>query len=274
MNDKMTLCLKRCITWSILNSRSFASSTTIDSEEVEKYERLTSEWWTELGGARGLHAMNRLRVPFIRDGLIAEGAADKENIDTATPLKGISILDVGCGGGILSEALARLGASVTGVDAAPNMIKVAQRHAKENNLSINYSFTSIEDFSNNHFEGFDAVAASEIVEHVTKKEEFLAACSKCLKPNGSMFITTINKTILANLLAIYVAENIIKLVPKGTHQIENCIEPHRLQRMLEDCHLRTKVVHGMTYNFFTNTWHWCFDSSVNYALHAVKIQDS
>lgn len=138
-------------------------------------------------------------------------------------------------GGILSEALARLGAQVTGIDANSSLIDVAKKHSKESSLHINYVYTSIEEHSKMNAEKYDAVAASEIVEHVTEKDNFISSCSACLKPAGSAFITTLNKTFLANLLGVYLVENVLNLVPKGTHQFDKFIEPHKLQRLLEDC---------------------------------------
>lgn len=156
-------------------------------------------------------------------------------------------------------------------------------------MNINYCFGTIE----NHYEErgvlYDAVVASEILEHVSEKEQFITSCANCLKPFGSLFITTINKTFLANILAICVAENFLQVVPKGTHQHEKFISPIKLQRLVEDSkknktepahakcfdkyfldNIQTKLIHGMAYNIITNRWHWISDTSVNYALHGVK----
>lgn len=247
-----------------------ATSTTVDNLEIENFEKLASEWWNEYGPTKGLHSMNKLRVPFIRDGLINEGVVSKNAINTPAPLKGLSVLDVGCGGGILSESLARLGAQVTGIDANSSLIDVAKKHSKDNSLQIDYIYTSIEEHSKMNAGKYDAVTASEIIEHVTEKENFISSCSACLKVTGSVFITTLNKTFLANLLGVYLVENMLDLVPKGTHQFEKFIEPHKLQRLLEDYNMRTKLIHGMFYNIVTNQWHWCSNTSINYCLHAVK----
>lgn len=194
-------------------------------------------------------------------------------------------------GGILAEPLSRLGAHVTGIDANPNTIQLAKSHSKLNNLEINYVTSSIEEHAANHMEKYDAIVASEILEHVSKKKRFIEACVQCLKPKGSIFITTINKTTIANFLGICISENVLNLLPKGTHQFEKFIEPVKLQRMLEDCkfykkicinffkyfmfvgNCRSELIHGMFYNILTNTWHWCTDTSLNYALHAVKLKN-
>ncbi|CAG9768712.1 unnamed protein product [Ceutorhynchus assimilis] len=253
-----------------LQQKMFSSKTTIDPQEIALFEKLTANWWDSQGPLKPLHAMNTLRVPLVRNGLINQGVVSKENIYSCTPLKGLSILDVGCGGGILSEALARLGAQVTGIDANPSAIDLAKHHALKNNLSINYLFTSIEEHAMENIEKYDAITASEVIEHVTNKEPFLDACVECLKPSGSMFMTTMNKTIFTEVFAIYAAENIFDLIPKGTHQIEKCIEPEQLQRILEKNYLQTKEIRGMFYNFLTNEWCWCLPTWISYSLHAVK----
>ncbi|KAJ8910779.1 hypothetical protein NQ315_015120 [Exocentrus adspersus] len=258
----------------LLKIRSLASVTagTIDNQEVQHFEKFLAEWWDEFGPMKPLHSMNKLRVPLIRNGLLNAAAVNSEEMKNPLVLKGISLLDVGCGGGILAEPLVRLGGNVTGIDANSNTIDLAKSHAKINKLEINYIASSIEDHASNHTDSYDAVIASEILEHVSKKEQFLEACIKCLKPQGSLFITTINKTFLANFLGIVMGENILNLLPKGTHQYEKFIQPVKLQRILEDNNCRTELIHGMFYNIFTNTWHWCTDTSVNYALHAIKLK--
>nr|CAH7713947.1 unnamed protein product [Callosobruchus chinensis] len=221
---------------------------------------------------KALHSMNKLRVPFIRDGLVNSGQIAHNKIKTPVPLEGLSVLDVGCGGGILSEPLARLGCNVTGLDANTNLIELAKQHAEKKDLKINYVASSIEEHSSQQLGIYDAVVASEIIEHVTQKSEFVDACVKCLKPNGSIFITTLSKTNLAYFAGILISENLLNLLPKGTHQFEKFIEPGRLQKLLEDCNCRTELIHGMYYNIFRNSWHWCPDTSINYVLQAVKLK--
>ncbi|KAJ8983395.1 hypothetical protein NQ317_010488 [Molorchus minor] len=254
------------------NFRKVATASSVDNEEIQHFEKFICEWWNEFGPMKPLHSMNKLRIPFIRDGLINAGALNHDDINNPKILKNVSILDVGCGGGILSEPLARLGSNVTGIDASTNLVHLAQVHAKRNSLEINYLATSIEEHSSKNVEKYDAVVASEVLEHVVEKEKFLEACAKCLKPMGSIFITSISKTLLANFAVIFLAENTFQQLPKGTHQFEKFIEPSELQKMLEDQNCRTKLVHGIVYNVFTNNWHWCRDTSVNFAIQAVKLK--
>ncbi|CAH1130274.1 unnamed protein product [Ceutorhynchus assimilis] len=213
----------------------FSSRTT---HEVLPFGELIDDWWNLQGPAKPLHAMNNLRVPLVKNGLINQGAVSKENINSSKPLEGLSILDVGCGGGILSEALALLGAKVTGIDSHPKAIELAKYHAQQNNLSIDYCSSSIEEYARKNLEKFDAVVASEVIEHVTDKVQFIEACEKSLKPAGSIFLTTLSKTIFTKIIAIYLTENVFNkvfdLLPKGTHQIGDCIKPEQLQKLLEN----------------------------------------
>ncbi|CAH1130620.1 unnamed protein product [Ceutorhynchus assimilis] len=225
--------------------RTFSSRTT-----PAQFGELIDDWWNPHGPAKGLHAMNNLRVPLVRNGLIKQGAVSKENINSFTPLRGLFILDVGCGGGILSEALALLGAKVTGIDMDPKVIELAKFHAQQNNLSIDYRLSSIEEHAMKNVEKFDAVVASEVIgeipgtekklyysdflEHVKDKVQFIDACEKSLKPSGSIFLTTLSKTIFTEMIAIHLFENVFNFLPKGTHQIEDCIEPEQLQKLLEN----------------------------------------
>ncbi|KAL3287413.1 hypothetical protein HHI36_001886 [Cryptolaemus montrouzieri] len=250
--------------------RCFTTNTSIDKNEVEFFSRLSSEWWNETGTFKPLHSYNKLRVPFIREGLIQNGVVDLKYLNTSKVLKGLRILDVGCGGGILTESLSRLGADVTGLDADNEAIKAAENHLKVSNIEgLSYSASSVEHHAIENEEIYDAVVASEILEHVINKDSFIENCLKCLKPKGLIFFTTINKTIIADILGIQIAE-CIGLVPEGTHEIDKFIHPHELQRILEKYNCQTKLVHGMRYNFLSNTWSWTSDTSINYGLYAVK----
>lgn len=247
--------------------RRIASANTIDQNELQNFKTMSSEWWREFGPAKALHSMNKLRVPFIRDRLVNL----KRLPQTPKPLQGLQILDVGCGGGILSEPLARLGGNVTGLDASNEMIEVAKSHAEASRLpNLSYVSDSIEGHTLQNEEKYDALVVSEVLEHVTHKGDFLDLCVKCLKPGGSLLVTTMNRTAFAWAFAIVAAENLFSFVPRGTHEIDKFISPHKLQGMLEERNCHVALVHGMMYNVFTNRWSWTKDTCINYALHAVK----
>lgn len=245
------------------------SRTTVDSSEVKAFLALAHRWWDDQGAYALLHSMNDLRVPFIRDNLLKTVA----NHQPGKPLSGMKILDVGCGGGLLTEPLGRLGASVIGIDPVDENIKTAQRHKSFDPVldkRIAYRACSLEEIVGETTETFDGVVASEVVEHVIDLETFIQCCCQVLKPGGSLFITTINKTQLSYALGIVFAEQIAGIVPKGTHTWEKFVSPEKLESILESNGLSVQTVVGMLYNPFSGYWHWIENTSLNYAAHAVK----
>ncbi|XP_010600678.2 ubiquinone biosynthesis O-methyltransferase, mitochondrial isoform X2 [Loxodonta africana] len=245
------------------------SQTTVDSNEVKTFRTLAHRWWDEQGTYAPLHSMNDLRVPFIRDNLL-KTVTDHQ---PGKPLSGMKILDVGCGGGLLTEPLGRLGASVIGIDPVDENIKTAQHHKSFDPVlakRIEYRACSLEEIVEETIETFDAIVASEVVEHVLDLETFIQCCCRVLKPGGSLFITTINKTQLSYALGIVFAEQIAGLVPKGTHTWEKFVSPEKLESILESNGLSVLTVAGMLYNPFSGYWHWSENTSLNYAAHAVK----
>ncbi|XP_013397174.1 ubiquinone biosynthesis O-methyltransferase, mitochondrial isoform X1 [Lingula anatina] len=245
--------------------------STIDKDEIEKFNKLANNWWSENGEMKALHAMNQLRVPFIRDTLVPEKSI------TSSPLKGLRILDAGSGGGFLSEPLARLGATVVGVDASEKNHRVAKLHSSHDSSLekyLTYINCEIEDLLPKEKGSFHAVVASEILEHVADTETFVRACSDLVmfyfQPDGSLFFTTLNKTNLSYALSIVAAERLLKIVPVGTHDWSKFIDPLDLQDLLDKYDCSTRQVHGMFYNLLTNRWDWIRDTSINYMLHAVK----
>ncbi|KAL0122767.1 hypothetical protein PUN28_007457 [Cardiocondyla obscurior] len=229
---------------------------------------LANLWWDEKKNS--LHAFNPLRVQFVKDGLINAGVK-LQNSDL--PLKELKLAEIGCGGGILTEALAKLGAQVTGIDPSIELINIAQSHVKLNHdLSkrVNYINTTIEDFVQNEKETYDAVISSEVLEHVASPELFLKECTKIVKPGKSIFITTINKTLTSLLSTILLNEYILHNIPRGTHQWNKFISPQEVQRLLEKYDCQTKLIQGIRLNSFTKQWFITSKTSTFYALHAVK----
>jgi polyprenyldihydroxybenzoate methyltransferase/3-demethylubiquinol 3-O-methyltransferase len=245
------------------------SQTTVDSKEVKTFLALAHKWWDEYGAYAPLHSMNDLRIPFIRDNLLKTVA----NHQPGKPLSAMKILDVGCGGGLLTEPLGRLGASVMGIDPVDENIKIARHHKSFDPVldkRIEYRVCSVEEIVEETAETFDAVIASEVVEHVIELETFIQCCCQVLKPGGSLFITTINKTQLSYALAIVFSEQIAGFVPKGTHMWEKFVSPEKLESILESNGLSVLTVAGMLYNPFSGYWHWSENNSLNYAAHAVR----
>ncbi|KAL4232575.1 Hexaprenyldihydroxybenzoate methyltransferase [Mactra antiquata] len=246
-------------------------TTTMDEEELKHFQALAKSWWDETGDFEALHAMNKLRVPFIRDGLVDQNDIVESD---GLPLKDLTIVDVGSGGGILSEPLARLGAFVIGLDPVEESTTIAQLHLKEDprvQCRVKYINGSVEDLASTESEKFDAVVASEVVEHVADLVSFVESCCKLLKPGGSLFITTMNKTVLSKSLAVFAAEKVFKIVPEGTHDWEKFVPPEDLKVILENNNMDVKMIHGMLYLPVFREWKWVKDTSINYALHAVKI---
>ena len=233
---------------------------TIDEEDLAKYDRLGAEWWNPEGPMQALHKFNPVRVAYIRD-LLTEKAQG------ATPLKGLRILDIGSGGGILSESLARLGASVTGIDPAPNNIAVAARHAAEAGLTIDYRCTTIETLSGSG-ELFDAVLAMEVIEHVRDVSGFLRHAAAMVRPGGLMVGATLNRTLKSYALAIVGAEYVLRWVPKGTHDWQKFVTPSEFKAHFSRAGLKNIASTGVTFNPIKARWSLSPDMGVNYMVVA------
>ncbi|XP_011648351.1 ubiquinone biosynthesis O-methyltransferase, mitochondrial-like [Pogonomyrmex barbatus] len=257
---KNVLCINRIV----------RSITTVDTKEIEHLSTFKNDWWNENGPLAALHVYTPIRVQFVRDGLVNAGV---EVQNSALPLEGIKILDVGCGGGILTERLARIGAEVTGIDISAELINIAKEHVKlDPNISgkVNYIKTTVEDYSQKQEGLYDAVVASEVLEHISNQELFLKECAKIIKPGGSIFITTENRTFASWLTLIVIGEYIVRLVPFGTHDWNKFIAPHEVQHILDNYGCKTKLIHGMKFNPLLNQWFWSSCTAVFYGLHAIK----
>jgi len=249
------------------------ASSTLNQDEVDKFTIMSRDWWNPHGVCKPLHSMNRLRVPLVRDGLVNSGTSNIDMAHTDTPLKGLKILDVGCGAGIFSEALARIGAEVTAIDACAENIEEAKTHAKlDESLrdNLKYICTTVEEHVDTVDDEYDAIVASEVIEHVNNPDTFVRKCTEVLKTDGSFFLTTINRSTRSWLLAIVGAEYVLGLLPKGTHDWNKFLKPSEVSDMLNNAGCQTRLVHGMLYMPVINKWSWISDKSVNYAMHAVK----
>ena len=239
-------------------------NNTINKKEIEKFSKIAEEWWNPNGKFKPLHKFNPIRISYIKENIIKSFKLEQ----IKTPLRNIKILDIGCGGGLLSEPMSRLGAEVTAIDASNKNIEVAKLHAKKNNLKINYICTSPEKLSNNN--KFDVILNMEIVEHVADVNFFLESCSKLLRKNGLMFVATINKTLKSYVFAIVGAEYVLRWLPIGTHEWGKFVKPEELISIQKKNNLLVERVDGMKFNILIDQWSLSKDKSVNYIAKFIK----
>jgi 2-polyprenyl-6-hydroxyphenyl methylase / 3-demethylubiquinone-9 3-methyltransferase len=238
--------------------------SSVNKKEIEKFSKMASEWWDPKGKFKPLHKFNPIRIKYIKESII-ENFKLKNKIK---PLNKINILDIGCGGGLLSEPMQRLGANVTGIDASIKNIKIAKLHAQKNKLKINYLCSSPEKLKTK--KKYDVILNMEIVEHVDDLQFFLKSCSKLLKKNGIMFIATINKTLKSYIFAIVGAEYILGWLPIGTHEWEKFVKPEELKKILKKNNLVLNKLDGMYFNIVKNEWKISKDLSINYITEFTK----
>jgi 2-polyprenyl-6-hydroxyphenyl methylase/3-demethylubiquinone-9 3-methyltransferase len=239
---------------------------TVDHDEVARFSRLAGQWWDPQGPMAALHKFNPVRLAYIRDNAAARFERDPKRLDS---LAGLRVLDIGCGGGILCEPLARLGASVTGVDPAQNNIAAAQQHAARSGLAVDYRCSSAESLAEAG-EVFDVVLAMEVVEHVTDVGLFVELAAGMVRPGGLMFVATLNRTAKSFALAIVGAEYILRWLPRGTHQWDKFVTPDELESALERGGLNRIAKAGVIYNLFADRWQLAADMDVNYMVVAEK----
>ena len=231
---------------------------TINKKEIEKFSKIAAEWWNPNGKFKPLHKFNPIRIKYIKDNIIKKFNLNSSN----KPLKTINILDIGCGGGLLSEPMSRLGASVVGIDASKKNIEVAKFHAKKNKLKINYICASPEILKIQ--KKFDVILSMEIVEHVEDINFFIKKSSELLKKNGLMFIATLNKTLKSYIFAIVGAEYILRWLPIGTHDWNKFIKPDELIKVTKINNLKLEKLDGINFDLLTNEWNLSSNNSVNY----------
>ena len=237
---------------------------SINSKEIEKFSKIAEEWWDPNGKFKPLHKFNPIRISYIKENIIKTFKINQKK----TPLKNLKILDIGCGGGLLSEPMCRLGADVTAIDASKKNISIAKLHSKKNNLKIKYICSSPEKLKIKN--KFDVILNMEVVEHVEDINFFLKSCSNLLKKNGIMFVATLNKTLKSYVFAIVGAEYILRWLPIGTHEWEKFIKPDELISILKKNNLELDQIDGMKFNLLMDKWNISEDKSVNYIAKFIK----
>ena len=238
--------------------------TSVNKKEIDKFSKMANEWWDPEGKFKPLHKFNPTRIKYIKENIINNFKLKNK----LRPLSGIKILDIGCGGGLLSEPMSRMGANVTGIDASDKNIKIAKLHSKKNKLKINYLCSSPEKLKIT--KKFDVILNMEIVEHVEDIDFFLKSCSKLLKKNGLMFVATINKTLKSYIFAIVGAEYVLRWLPIGTHEWEKFVKPEDLKKILMKYDLSLNKLEGMNFNIIKDEWSISRDLSVNYIAKFIK----
>jgi 2-polyprenyl-6-hydroxyphenyl methylase / 3-demethylubiquinone-9 3-methyltransferase len=242
------------------------TSGTASADEVGHFAQLAAEWWDQAGDFQSLHQINPLRMTYVRDQICSYFDRDARNVKS---LDGLSVLDVGCGGGLICEPLARLGAEVTGIDATAESIEVAKVHANQMGLSINYQNILPEELAKED-RTFDVLINMEVIEHVADVEAFVAACACLLKPGGLMVGSTLNRTIKSLALAKIAAEYILRWVPAGTHDWQKFVKPSEFSRSLRGCGLVVTDFTGMHLGATTGSWDFSKNLDVNYFITAMK----
>jgi 2-polyprenyl-6-hydroxyphenyl methylase/3-demethylubiquinone-9 3-methyltransferase len=243
-----------------------ATAGTVDEREIEQFARLGDRWWDPKGPMAALHKFNPVRIAYIRDQAVERFGRDARKIDC---LKGLRILDIGCGAGILSEPLARLGAEVVGADPAAENIDVARAHAEQSGVTIDYRATTAEQLAAQK-ERFDIVLAMEVVEHVTDVNAFVSTCALMVKDGGLLILATINRTMKSFALAIVGAEYILRWLPRGTHQWDKFVTVEELELAVEQAGLDVIGERGVIYNLLADRWQLSSDMDVNYMLVATR----
>ena len=238
---------------------------SVNKKEIEKFSKMAAEWWDPSGKFKPLHKFNPIRIRYIKENIINSFKLKSKK----KPLDNINILDIGCGGGLLSEPMRRLGANVTGIDASSKNINIAKLHAKKNKLKINYLCSSPEKLKIQ--KKFDVILNMEIVEHVEDINFFINSCSKLLKKNGLMFVATLNKTLKSYLFAIIGAEYVLRWLPIGTHDWEKFVKPEDLKKILNRNNLKLEKLDGMNFNIIKDEWSVTSDTSINYIVKSVKL---
>jgi len=242
------------------------ASSSVDPREVERFARMAATWWDPRGAMAPLHKLNPVRLAYVRDRAAEHFGRDPKLLGC---LKGLRLLDIGCGGGLLAEPLARLGADMVGIDPAAENVVIARAHAAETGVTVDYRTTLAETLAEAG-ERFDVVLAMEVVEHVVDVPSFVATCASMVKPGGLLMMATLNRTLKSFALAIVGAEYILRWLPRGTHQWDKFVKPEELETAIEGADLRVSGERGVIYNPLADRWQLSSDMDVNYMLVAVR----
>ena len=240
-------------------------SNTINNKEIEKFSQIAEEWWNPNGKFKPLHKFNPIRIKYIKENIVNDFKIKKKD----RPLEGLNILDIGCGGGLLSEPMARLGAKVVGIDASKKNINVAKHHLKKSKLNIKYLNVAPENY--NTKQKFDIILNMEVIEHVENVDSFIKKSSKFLKKSGVMFIATLNQTLKSYLFAIIGAEYILRWLPMGTHEWDKFVKPESLVKICKKNYLDLKKIDGIKFNLIYDQWNISKDKSINYISKFEKV---
>ncbi|HNR76716.1 MAG TPA: bifunctional 2-polyprenyl-6-hydroxyphenol methylase/3-demethylubiquinol 3-O-methyltransferase UbiG [Parvularculaceae bacterium] len=246
-----------------------ATAASIDPGEIEKFSKIADEWWDPFGKFKPLHKFNPARLAYIRDAATAHFGRDRRD---RTPLAGLRLLDVGCGGGLVAEPMRRLGADVVAIDAAARNVKTAIVHADQQNLAIDYRIGAVEDLVAAGEAPFDIVLNLEVVEHVADPSAFLARSADLVKPGGMMIVATINRTLKALAFAKIGAEYVLRWLPRGTHDPAKFLRPEEIERALDAAGMIPVARAGVAYNPLTDLWRVVDDTDVNYMVTAIRPQ--
>ncbi|MAI49557.1 MAG: bifunctional 3-demethylubiquinol 3-O-methyltransferase/2-polyprenyl-6-hydroxyphenol methylase [Rhodospirillaceae bacterium] len=242
------------------------AQSTIDANEVARFSDMADEWWDPAGKFKPLHKFNPIRLGYIRDRLCEHFGRDPRSL---TPLEGLTLLDVGCGGGLISEPLARMGSKVTGIDASEKNIGTAQEHATRSDIEVDYRCSTAEDLAESG-ETFDIVLSLEVVEHVADVDLFLDSCAALSRDGGAITLATLNRTLKAYMFGIVGAEYIMRWLPRGTHDWKKFVRPSELARGLRRNRVNINDISGLSFNPLTDEWRVSGDVSVNYILFGTK----
>ena len=246
-----------------------SATNTVDPSEIAKFEAMAAEWWDLKGKFKPLHMMNPVRLDYITRQIAAEFGRD---LSTPEPFKGLRILDIGCGGGLLCEPMARLGADMVSVDASEANIKTAMTHAAETGIKIDYRAGTVEALLESGEPAFDVVLNLEVVEHVANPAQFLSQCASLVKPGGLMIVATINRTTKAYALAIVGAEYVLRWLPRGTKEFDKLVKPTEIETALKGSGMLVRAPQGVSFNPIMDEWRLSKDTKVNYMMVATKPQ--